>query len=532
MPHQNHLPLTAFRHTIGRILAALGLKERATVAYRKWFMDRDYQRWIRKVERRQSSTTLNKGPLISVIVPCHKYVGHYFLEMLGSVQTQTYQQWELVIVNACDRAEDAQQIAKAIQGDERVRQVRLEKNLHISANTNAGIAAAKGDYLAFLDYDDILAPSALADVALTIVANPEIDALYSDEDKLSDRGDLRYYPFFKPNFNEEQFLTSNFVTHFSVMRTSLVRELGGLRVGFEGSQDYDLWLRVYEKTSNIAHIPKMNYHWRIAEGSTAGTVASKNYASDAGKKALNEHLLRRGISATVSDFSGQPSTYRVSYNHPIIKKIILVSDDEESVLSLRGILPTITIDRVELKDLESSALDDDTYLVFYESGVVISNPQCIQGLIAKASQQGIGFVSANVKNEDGVSLMGYVLQDKEFMPLYSDNREQTFGYDGLNCVPRPFLIVGSKLGVIGARAFRKIEDKYDYKDGQENICLLAYMEGYRNVYWPVIEAKTMTRNNPGLLSPSDKILESLSLSADPYINQNLVVRKGKLIPRL
>jgi hypothetical protein len=528
MAHLVH-PSSILRRAAGKLLSSVGLKDSATIVYRKWFKERGYQRWIRTVEPMQINQLESDGLLISVIVPCHKYVGRYFVEMLESVQAQTYKNWELVVVNACDNAEDARSISEAIKNDARILEVRLEKNLHISANTNAGVAAAHGSYLALLDYDDILAPSALAAVASTIAVQPQIDALYSDEDKLSDRGELRYYPFFKPEFNEEQFLTSNFVTHFTVIRTSLMRKLGGLRVGLEGSQDYDLWLRLYEKTSNISHVAQMSYHWRIAEGSTAGVVSSKSYASAAGKKALEEHLERRRIRATVTDFPGQSSTYQVHFAPPGHVKLLVVTTDGSLSDDLDTELKPFTHDRIYASEWQSEAYIGHgyTHVLFAVPHLSTVSPGWLRELIGKSSQPGVGVVSAGISDVHHLTLLGYALRDDSLAPIYGDHREDLFNYDGLNTVPRPLLVVPSLCAVVSSDALKAValRDASALSDWVE-WCLNLQRSGHRNVAWTLAKVEIGSAHS----------LQDLSVPAgehhlptDPYLNPRLRISAGKAV---
>lgn len=452
--------------------------------------------------------------------------------MLASVQAQTYQQWELVIVNACDLENDAKQISDAIQGDGRIRQVRLEKNLHISANTNAGIAVARGDFIAFLDYDDILEPSALNEVAAMLAPNPGIDAFYSDEDKLSDGGDLRYYPFFKPAFNEEQFLTSNFVTHFSVMRTTLVRELGGLRVGYEGSQDYDLWLRVYEKTSKIAHIPLMSYHWRIAEGSTAGTVSSKNYASGAGKRSLIEHLKRRGIEAEVGDFPGQASTYQVKYRVPEKAHIIVVANPNHKTPVITKALSRYSFDWIKPSDnwLDQTRLSPDSLVLFLGTNIIKADQNWLDYLIGKALQPGVGLVSAQVRNANNLSRAGYIIQSGNLEPVYGDYRNEIFGYSGLTGVPQPFSAVSLECSAVKAENFLRMSNEAHLDRNNLSTALFLTAHGYRNVYWPtaIVYSEVTPRADYFDVVPVPANYSTLTKTSDPYLNSNLMVRNGSI----
>jgi 2-polyprenyl-3-methyl-5-hydroxy-6-metoxy-1,4-benzoquinol methylase len=244
----------------------------------------------------------SKGPLFSVVMPTYKTNPRWLKEAIESVRQQAYPFWELCIA---DDASDDPAVRSVLSTyaacDPRIKVAFLEENGHISASSNHALELASGDYVILLDHDDVLAPHALYRVAQTIRADPSIDVVYSDEDKMSLAG-VRSEPTCKPSWSPEYFLSFMYTGHISCFRTTLVRSVGGFRLGFEGSQDYDLMLRVTERTERIVHIPEVLYHWRVHEQSVAGNLESKPYAFTAAKKALVEALNRRGfISATVDD---------------------------------------------------------------------------------------------------------------------------------------------------------------------------------------------------------------------------------------
>jgi O-antigen biosynthesis protein len=199
--------------------------------------------------------------------------------------------------------------------DERIKIVYREKNGHISAASNSALTLAEGEYAALLDHDDRLAPEALYEVVDLLNRHPDADMVYSDEDKI-DAGGRRHMPFFKPDWSPDTYLSQNYTCHLGIYRLSLVREIGGFRVGYEGSQDYDLVLRLTEKTERIYHIPKVLYHWRSIRASAAMDAGAKKYAYQAGLKALQDAVKRRGESDTVEMVAGFPGCYRVSYKLP------------------------------------------------------------------------------------------------------------------------------------------------------------------------------------------------------------------------
>ncbi len=276
-----------------------------------------YQRWISVTERldrhyldrlRRSVEALEKKPLISVLMPVYNTNEGDLRDALESVLAQIYPNWELCIADdASTKAGVCQILAEYCARDARIKVARRKTNGHIAAASNTALELVSGEWTALLDHDDILRPHALAEVALEIARHPECELIYSDEDKLGPDG-KRLDPFFKPDFSRELFRSQNYLNHLTVHRTKNIRAVGGWRTAYNGSQDYDLNLRIFERIepSQIRHIPKILYHWRVSTGSTAGGTRLKNYAYANGLKALSEHISRCGLDASVAAAPGVP----------------------------------------------------------------------------------------------------------------------------------------------------------------------------------------------------------------------------------
>ena len=271
-------------------------------------------------------------PLVSVVVPCFNTPDRYLLSMVDSVVNQTFGDWQLLLLDASDDPARSDAVARCAQADPRIEYVRLEANGGISANTNAAVPRATGDYVAFLDHDDSLCPHALNEVAARLIADPTLDVLYSDEDVLTDDGRTRKAPFFKPAWSPHMFYEVNYTNHLSVIRRSLLDEAGWLRPSADGAQDYDLLLRLQSRATpaRVGHIPKFLYHWREAVTSTARSMSTKSYALDAGRTALTDHLARLGVEcAGVDDLPDRPGWYRVRPRwRTAVAVLVAVSDDE------------------------------------------------------------------------------------------------------------------------------------------------------------------------------------------------------------
>ena len=255
-----------------------------------------YEIWLTQNEKDiLEKEELKYNPLISVVVPVYNVEDLQLIECIESVRKQTYENWELCLVDDCSTMESVRKTLHKYEGRDKIKIVYREENGHISRATNSGIEVATGEFIALLDCDDLLAPNALLEMARMLNANPDYDFIYSDEDKLTEDGKVRKDPFFKPDWSPDTFMSLMYTCHFSMFRKALIDELGGMRVGLEGSQDYDLVLRVMEKTTRIGHIPKILYHWRERQESTANSMTAKPYIIESTKKAKLDALERRGL---------------------------------------------------------------------------------------------------------------------------------------------------------------------------------------------------------------------------------------------
>lgn len=304
----------------------------------------DYARWIRYYGQlkgadlkriREQISQFQYSPLISVLLPVYNSNLKWLRRAISSVQKQLYPRWELCIVDDASTERKVWPfLQKCARGDKRIKLKRRTENGHISAASNDALSLATGDFVALLDHDDELAPTALYFMAQALNKNRNLQLLYSDEDKLEVR-DRRSEPYFKSDWNPELFLAQNFVSHLSVYRTDLVRRVGGFRLGFEGSQDYDLTLRCIEqiRAEEIEHLPWVLYHWRAGDQSTASDPAAKPYAQDAARRAVQEHLERTGVAGTVVPGHGvYLQTKYALPNEPPMVSIVIPTRDQASSL--------------------------------------------------------------------------------------------------------------------------------------------------------------------------------------------------------
>lgn len=272
------------------------------------FGNRNYHRWAKRYDKvterdrkriEEEISKMPNTPVIAVVMPTYNPNVEWLSAAIESVQKQIYPHWKLYIAD--DASTDpaiADILSEAMSADSRIKVVFRQDNGHIAAATNSALSLVESDWVAFLDHDDLLAERALFEVAKVVIQQPSVRLIYSDEDKIDEKNNRRD-PYFKPDWNYPLCLSHNLITHFAVYHKGMLDEVGGLRAGFDGAQDYDLVLRVIEhiQPSQIFHIPRVLYHWRVHSQSTAGSGAAKPYAMYAGQQAINQHFERIGINA-------------------------------------------------------------------------------------------------------------------------------------------------------------------------------------------------------------------------------------------
>lgn len=313
-----------------------------------------YQHWIDNIEDYSFVAPLESGdvdksvlPILTVLIPMFNTKDKYLAPLLYSIINQSYREWRLVLADASTDEERADAIKVSAKQDQRISYIRLKSNEGISGNTNAGLKHVKSKYVVFMDHDDTLNPHALNEVASVIINQPDVDIIYSDEDKLTDDGTVRHTPHFKPDWSPHQYLSCNWTSHLSVVRTELANRVGGLRPEMDGAQDYDFVLRILALPGKrvVKHIPKVLYHWRQADGSTADSFDEKSYAIEAGKKALSTYVEAKGWNATVDRIENRSGFYKTTFTPNKGRKAIIIlnaSNDE--------ILNKTLLDRLQMSN--------------------------------------------------------------------------------------------------------------------------------------------------------------------------------------
>ncbi|WP_367567921.1 glycosyltransferase [Lacrimispora sp.] len=412
--------------------------------------DYDYPEWYSLTKtseedlEAQKKTVFDYNPKMSVVIPAYKTPERFLAAMLDSLLSQTYTKWEVCIADGSPKGESVERVLKRYASkDERIRYVILGENKGISGNTNAAIEMATGDFVVLADHDDTLAPDALFECVKAINSDPEIDVVYTDEDKLDMDGGELFEPHFKPDFNPDLLTSVNYICHLFVVNHDLLMEVGGFREEFDGAQDYDFIFRCTEKARKIYHIPKALYHWRCHQNSTASNPESKLYAFEAGARAIKAHYERMGIGVKFVekgvDYGIYHSTFEI-IGEPLISIIIPNKDHSADLdLCMRTLIEKSTYRNLEFIVVENNSTAPETfayyekiqkefdfvrvvkwdrefnysainnfgvsfakgeYLLFLNNDTEIINPESIHELLGFCQREDVGIVGARLLYSD------------------------------------------------------------------------------------------------------------------------------------
>ncbi len=514
----------------------------------------EYRRWIGKHEpdgaalMKQRAHRFGRSPKISVVVPVYNPPAALLEAMIASVREQTYGNWQLCLADASNAAHVRPTLEKAAASDSRIKVAFLSENKGIVGNSNAAAALATGDYLALLDHDDTLAPFALHEVVAAINDSPDADFLYSDEDKIDTHGD-RVEPNFKPDWSPETLRSRNYVCHLTTLKKSLFDAIGGFRPGFDGSQDYDLVLRASEQAKRIVHIPRVLYHWRMHAQSTAMVKGTKNYAFEAGKRAVAEHLTRLGIDASVHDGAVQ-GLYQVVYHlrtQPLVS-IIIPSKDQVGLLSrCVDSLAKSSYANYELVIVENGSTLPETHayyrelqkqpharvvewtkpfnyaavnnfaaaeakgdlLLFLNNDTEAINPDWLEAMVTQAVQPGVGAVGAKLYYADDtiqhagivVGMGGVAGHSHLFYP------RQAAGYmQRLRITQNVAAVTGACL-LMPRKVFAEVggfDEGFVLAFNDVDLCLAVLKAGYRVVWTPDAELYHLESKTRGYEDTAEK----------------------------
>lgn len=361
-----YLKKNGLRSTVYRVLKGAGPMPVDKRKLKK--IAKDYYISAQRREQEENAQ-FPKDIKFSVLVPLYNTPEKFLKEMIESVEAQTYKNWEFCLADGSDREHSfVGKICKKYTGkDKRIKYEKLEKNLGISENTNACIRMATGDYIALFDHDDLLHPSALYEV-MRAICEHGADFIYTDENTFSEEPHDAYNPHFKPDFSPDTLRSYNYICHLSVFSRELLDSVGYFRSEYDGSQDYDLILRLTEKAKKVFHIRKILYYWRAHKNSVAQDVGAKPYTITAAKKALAAHLERCGLKGEVLD-SSVPTTYHIKYEidgNPLISVIIPNKDHTDDLnVCLKSLYEKSSYKNFEVIIVENNSTEKETF-EYYE----------------------------------------------------------------------------------------------------------------------------------------------------------------------
>ncbi len=548
-----------------------------------------YDEWLKK--HLPSKTELNVQratiqpyqPLISIIVPTFNTPKQFLVEMVESVRNQTYSNWELCIADGASVNEETLSILKKYADNEpRIKVQFLEENYGISGNTNKCLEMARGEFVGIFDHDDLLTANALFEVVETINNNPNVDFIYTDEDKVDEKTKIFSDPHFKPDFSPDLIRHQNYICHFCVYRRQLIEDIGMFNSEFDGSQDHDLILRVIEQTENIVHIPKILYHWRIHSASTAGGITGvKDYAVASSIKAIENHLERIGLQGTVSQ-GKHSGVYCIDYKLEHIPKVsiiipnkdhkedlekclesikkstypnyeILIIENNSQTTEIREYYKEVTqADNVKLlewkKGFNYSAINnfgaehaEGDYFILLNNDIEIITPDWIEQMLMYCQREDVGIVGAKLYYPDDTIQHAGVIVGIGQVAGHSHKHfaKEDMGYfvrlnvvQNLSAVTAACLMVKKDVfWAVGG-----LDDGYAVAFNDVDFCLQVREIGKLVVFNPQVEAYHYESKSRGHEDSPEKIARFKSeierfenkwglYRRDPYYNDNLTLEK-------
>lgn len=518
-----------------RVKLRLRSRPRAAIGYATWLRRYDTLSAPDLARLAERSATLAHRPLVSIVMPVYETPENHLRKAIASVRSQIYDRWELCIADDASRAPHVRKVLEAeAAADPRIKIVWRQENGHIARASNDALAVATGEWIALLDHDDILRPHALLCMVEAIGRNRDAEILYSDEDKIDEGGRL-FDPYFKPDFSLDLFLSQNYLNHLTLHRRANIEAVGGWRPGFEGSQDYDLTLRILDRvgTERVVHVPRVLYHWRATPGSTALGTHEKSYAVDAALRALQHYADRRLPGATVTLAPATPY-YRVTYPLPApppLVSIIIPTRDGAPILDrcLSSLFDRTDYGALEVIIVDNGSTEPDTaalferwcarddrirvlrdprpfnysalnnlaareargrFLCLMNNDIEILDPAWLTEMVSLAARPGTGCVGAKLLYPNrAIQHAGVVLGIGGVAGHgYKGAPEHHPGYFGSLKLRRTVSAVTGACLVVGASIFREVggldEEKLAVAFNDVDFCLKVREAGYRNVWTP------------------------------------------------
>ena len=315
----------------------------------------------------QINRKFDSNPKISLVVPMYNTNEAFFQELLNSVKNQTYSNWELCLADGSDI--ENINFKNLFENESRIKYKFLNKNEGIADNTNEAIKMATGDFIGFLDHDDLLSRDALYEIVKVINENMGVDFIYTDEDKIDEKGNF-FEPYFKPDYSPETLECNNYITHFVVVNCNLMKKVGYINSKFNGAQDFDFVLRATQKANKVIHISKILYHWRSAENSTANIASAKPYAYETGVDVIKENLKQLKKDAIVEYGQDVPGIYKVKYKVIGKPKVSILIPNKDNIKLLKNCITSIlkmtSYNNYEIIIIENNSEKNETFKFYNE----------------------------------------------------------------------------------------------------------------------------------------------------------------------
>ena len=579
---QNYYLRFGFSATIVRVI-----KKITRYDYRMYMTWYKRNRPTDETLKQQRKRVFAYQPKISIVIPLYKTPERYLQELVQSVKEQTYSNWELCLSDGSGQNSPLLSVLERYEAeDERIKVVYNEQPLHISDNTNEALKIASGDYIAFADHDDMLAPNALYECVTILNDDTATDIIYTDEDKVDMQGKIHFLPHFKSDFSIDKLRSGNYICHFFVVKKEVFQKVGFLNHEYDGAQDFDFTLRCVETTTNIKHIPKILYHWRAHKDSTAENPESKNYAYEAGVKAVQAHYERQGINAIVEQ-SQHKGIYRTRYvlqSNPLIsiviankdhvddlKKCISSIEEKSNYKNYEIIIVENNSEQHETfeyyKDLEAqypkarvvfwnaegfnyAAINNfgvkhakGNYILFLNNDTELVAEDSIQEMLGYCMRDDVGVVGARLYYEDkSIQHAGSVIGLGGIAGhAFAGSLYENPGYCGRIHMAQNYSAVTAACMMVKKNVFEKVQgfdEQYAVAFNDVDLCLKIRQMGYFIVYTPYdvfnhYESKSRgyedTKEKQDRFKAEETLFKNVwgnvFLNGDPYYNPNLSLDK-------
>lgn len=400
--------------------------DRLIATYDSWIVE-NYPDTLDVLQQKNEIKTFTYTPLISITVPTYNTPEQFLHECIGSVLSQSYENWELVLVDDASPDSRVREIIEEYAAeDSRIKYRFLKKNHHIAGATNEAIKLSTGKYIGLFDHDDILWPNALYEVVKALNKEPTIDFLYTDEDKIVEKKSHHAEPFFKPDWSPSLLRTCNYITHFSVFSRQLLDQVGYENSNFNGAQDWEMIMRATRKASKIHHIPKIVYSWRVHDNSTAKSMGSKPYVVDAQRDTISDDLRAYGYNNedfTISQSSKFFAFWRTTFKNIGSPKVSIITLDKGQMKILKRKTTYRNCEFIsEQTYKEGVARATGEYIVLFESGITTTSNKWVETLLNTAIRSDTGLVGGLTiyRNRDYIYSAGITInQDKELIHILS-----------------------------------------------------------------------------------------------------------------